>query len=176
MELHLIQEKIKVPKTQENSFGKYKYRSCEDILEAVKPVLKEFGYALIVTDEVLEIGSRIYFKATAKIFNGTDSYSAVGLARESDDKKGMDSSQLSGATSSYARKYALNGLFAIDDSKDSDYTNTGQKQEAKKPEFTPSHVNWDKAKEKISLGEATIEDLKVKFSVSEANVKLLLSK
>jgi hypothetical protein len=118
-----IQSLIKAPKGQFNSYGKYKYRSCEDIVEAVKPVINPLGFYLTLSDEVVFIGNRFYIKATAKISNGTEVYESVAYAREEDQKKGMDGSQISGASSSYARKYALNGLFAIDDTADSDATN-----------------------------------------------------
>lgn len=120
MELSIIQSELKAPKGQFNSFGKYKYRSCEDIVEAVKPVLKKYNFALIITDELVLIGERYYIKATAVITNGTISYNASAYAREEESKKGMDASQITGSASSYARKYALNGLFAIDDTKDAD--------------------------------------------------------
>jgi hypothetical protein len=122
-----IQSLIKAPKGQFNNFGKYKYRSCEDIVEAVKPVINQLGFYLTLSDEIVEIGGRFYVKATATISNGTESYSSVAYAREEESKKGMDGSQVTGASSSYARKYALNGLFAIDDTKDSDATNVGNK-------------------------------------------------
>lgn len=121
-----IQSLIKAPKGQFNSFGKYKYRSCEDIVEAVKPVINSLGFYLTLSDEIVNIGNRFYVKATAIISNGTESYSSVAYAREEEIKKGMDGSQVTGASSSYARKYALNGLFAIDDTKDSDSTNVGK--------------------------------------------------
>jgi hypothetical protein len=120
MELSIIQSELKAPKGQFNSFGKYKYRSCEDIVEAVKPVLLKYNFALIITDELVLIGERYYIKATAVITNGTISYNASAFAREEEIKKGMDCSQITGSASSYARKYALNGLFAIDDTKDAD--------------------------------------------------------
>jgi len=119
--LSKIQKEMKAPKGQFNSFGKYKYRSCEDILEAVKPFLN--GTVLYISDEMILIGDRYYLKATATLRNGDDSVSVTAYAREEVDKKGMDSSQITGAASSYARKYALNGLFLIDDTKDSDATN-----------------------------------------------------
>jgi hypothetical protein len=118
-----IQSLIKAPKGQFNSFGKYKYRSCEDIVEAVKPVINPLGFYLTLSDEVVVLGNRFYIKATAKISNGTETYESVAYAREEEVKKGMDGSQVTGAASSYARKYALNGLFAIDDTADSDATN-----------------------------------------------------
>lgn len=122
-----VQGRLKAPKGQYNSFGKYKYRSCEDILEAVKPLLVEHGLLLTIQDEVVLVGDRIYIKATATIRQGEDSLQSVAFAREELEKKGMDASQVTGAASSYARKYALNGLFCIDDNKDSDSTNNGGK-------------------------------------------------
>lgn len=114
----LIQKELKAPKGQYNNFGKYYYRNCEDILEALKPLLGDL--VLTVQDEILLIGDRYYIKATAKITDGEFEVSNSALARESVDKKGMDDSQITGATSSYARKYALNGLLCIDDNKDAD--------------------------------------------------------
>ncbi len=119
--LSKIQKEMKAPKSQFNAFGKYKYRSCEDILEAVKPFLN--GTVLYISDEMVLIGERYYLKATATLRNGDDAVSVTAYAREEAEKKGMDSSQITGAASSYARKYALNGLFLIDDTKDSDATN-----------------------------------------------------
>lgn len=121
-----IQSLIKAPKGQFNSFGKYKYRSCEDIVEAIKPVINPLGYYLILSDEIVNIGNRFYIKATATLSNGTEVYTCSAFAREEEVKKGMDGSQVTGASSSYARKYALNGLFAIDDTKDADNTNIGK--------------------------------------------------
>ena len=120
-----IQSKLKVPKGQYNEFGKYKYRSCEDILEALKPLLAEVKAAVILNDEIVQVGERIYVKATASFIDIEDkqTITTTAYAREEETKKGMDGSQITGASSSYARKYALNGLFAIDDNKDSDATN-----------------------------------------------------
>lgn len=118
-ELHDIQQALKAPKNQHNSFGNYKYRSCEDILEGVKKVLPDSA-ALIITDDIQLIGDRHYVKATARLVIGEQCIESHGWAREPLAKKGMDDSQLTGATSSYARKYALNGLFCIDDTKDAD--------------------------------------------------------
>ena len=120
-----IQQNLKAPKGQINKFGGYKYRSCEDIFEAVKPLLKEKELTLQTTDELVQIGERYYIKATAILTDGTETIENVAYAREEETKKGMDGSQITGASSSYARKYALNGLFLIDDVKDSDSTNTG---------------------------------------------------
>lgn len=118
-----IQQAVKAPKGQFNAFGKYKYRSCEDIVEAVKPVINPLGFYLTITDEILLVGTRFYVRATATLSNGTEIFSASAFAREEETIKGMSSSQITGAASSYARKYALNGLFAIDDTKDADSTN-----------------------------------------------------
>lgn len=118
--LRRVQIDLHAPKNQNNTFGNYRYRSAEDILEAVKPVLDVHGLTLVVGDEMVSVADRIYVKATAAVFAGDESVSASGFAREPADKKGMDSSQITGAASSYSRKYALNGLFAIDDSKDAD--------------------------------------------------------
>ena len=118
-----IQAAVKAPKGNFNSFGKYKYRSAEDIVEAVKPVINPLGFWLVLTDEIVEIGGRIYVKSTATLSNGSLHYATQAFAREEEVKKGMDGSQVTGAASSYARKYALNGLFAIDDTKDADAIN-----------------------------------------------------
>lgn len=124
MNLVKIQAELKAPKGQFNAFGKYKYRNAEDIIEAVKPILNKYGTALVISDEVVQVGDRIYIKATATLLDETDNVISVnGWAREEEVKKGMDAAQISGAASSYARKYALNGLFAIDDTKDADATN-----------------------------------------------------
>ena len=125
-----VQSKLKAPKNQYNSFGKYSYRNCEDILEALKPILKEVRATIIISDEVVSVNERYYVKATVKFIDTEtgEVVEASANAREEDNKKGMDSSQLTGSTSSYARKYALNGLFAIDDTKDSDFTNTHDKE------------------------------------------------
>lgn len=126
-ELITIQSELKAPKTQVNRFGGYKYRKAEDILEAVKPLLAKQKCTLIISDDIVMIGNRIYVKATATIKNENGEFEeTTGWAREEENKKGMDGSQITGASSSYARKYALNGLFAIDDNADSDTTNTGQ--------------------------------------------------
>ena len=125
-----IQNELKAPKNQRNNFGGYNYRSCEDILEAVKPLLKKQGLALIIKDDIFAIDGRFYVKATASLFDENKDKIAetTALAREEESKKGMDASQLTGSTSSYARKYALNGLFAIDDNKDADAINTHGKE------------------------------------------------
>ena len=125
-----VQAALKAPKGQFNKFGGYKYRSCEDILEAVKPLLLEQGLQLTIADEPVEVGGRIYIKATATVTDGSETATVSGYAREAETKKGMDESQITGTASSYARKYALNGLFLIDDTKDADVTNDHQKPRA----------------------------------------------
>lgn len=133
MKLHekllAIQTKLKAPKGQYNSFGNFNYRSAEDILEAVKPLNVEQGLLLTITDEIKEVGGRIYVVATATVSDGTDELKVSAFAREPENKKGMDESQITGATSSYARKYALNGLYAIDDNKDADTDEHKQQQD-----------------------------------------------
>ena len=117
---------MKAPKGQTNKFGGYRYRSAEDILEALKPLLGEWGCSLVIQDDMVEVGGRVYVKASANLIdNETESVlSTSAFAREAEVKKGMDDAQITGSASSYARKYALNGLFAIDDTKDQDATNT----------------------------------------------------
>jgi hypothetical protein len=124
-ELSKIQKKLKAPKNQFNKFGKYNYRSCEDILEAVKPLIPE-DYNLRIKDELVNVGERYYIKATAIFSDGENEISSEALAREAITKKGMDESQITGACSSYARKYALNGLLLIDDTKDADTKDNSQ--------------------------------------------------
>ena len=129
-----IQQGLSVPKGQKNTFGGYNYRSCEDILQAVKPLLADTRTVLRMTDEIAERGGRIYVQALVSLIDteSTGSIEAIAYAREEDTKRGMDSSQITGAASSYARKYALCGLLAIDDNRDSDATNDHGKQEEKK--------------------------------------------
>jgi len=126
--LRAVQIELKVPKSQRNNFGNYNYRNAEDILEAVKPVLDRNGLTLIVSDKLVNIGERYYVEATAVVSDGVDGDGlfSTGYAREEETKKGMDGSQITGAASSYARKYALNGLFAIDDTKDADSHDNSQ--------------------------------------------------
>lgn len=136
--LAIIQQELIAPKNQFNNFGKYNYRSCEDILEGLKPCLKKVNAAVTVSDEIVQIGERYYIKATATLHDAEsgDCLSNTAYAREEESKKGMDASQVTGATSSYARKYALNGLFCIDDVKDADSRDNRQNEaeEQKKAE------------------------------------------
>ena len=129
-----IQSVLVAPKNQYNNFGKYKYRSLEDITEAVKPLLHKAGLTLFLTDEIVLIGDRYYVKATASVTNGESTYQVSAYAREPQSRKGMDESQITGAASSYARKYAMNGLFAIDDTKDAD--SSDNKKAETKPKKT----------------------------------------
>lgn len=174
-----IQFELKSPKSQYNSFGKYKYRNQEDILESVKPLLNQYKLCMSVSDDIVEVGGRIYVKATVRIYNDTCEEITTAFAREEENKKGMDSAQLTGATSSYARKYALNGMFLIDDTKDSDATNTHGK-ELEKPiavavktsKTTISDVN------KVVLAlrmnrEATISQLKTSYVITASQAKEL---
>lgn len=165
--LKQLQLDLRVPKSQRNNFGKYNYRSCEDILEEVKKVLdKENDCTLFLQDELVMLGGRFYVKAIATYTNGKENISVSAYAREEEEKKGMDGSQITGSASSYARKYALNGLLLIDDTKDSDYTNTGQKTQPnilqKTQEKTKIKLNekqWIKTIEAIMSGEKTIEQV-----------------
>ena len=141
-----IQQELKAPKGQFNSFGKYKYRSCEDIVEAVKPLAHKLGCILLLSDELVSVGERFYIKATATLIDTEDentSVSVSALARESLTKKGMDDSQITGTASSYARKYALNGLFAIDDTKDAD---TDESKKNEKRDDKPSNATKEQVK------------------------------
>jgi len=157
-----IQAELRAPKNQYNSFGKYNYRSCEDILEGLKPLLTKYKATLIIDDEIVQIGDRYYVKATATLIDvegegslqkGRECISSTSFAREDEKKTGMDLSQLTGSTSSYARKYALNGLFCIDDTKDSDATNEHKgeqpKQDKKAKQETKKETNQDENKQAI---------------------------
>lgn len=137
--LAAVQRELKAPKGQFNSFGKYKYRSCEDILEALKPVLGKHGCAVTLSDEVVQVGERFYIRATASIMDCESGGRAfnTAFAREDADKKGMDGSQITGTASSYARKYALNGLFLIDDTKDADTDAYHEQTTGEKPKEDP---------------------------------------
>lgn len=149
--LRCIQAELVVPKGQYNSFGKYNYRSAEDILEAVKPLLIKYDASLIMTDKIVQIGKRYYVEATATLYALGECIMNQAYAREDDTKKGMDGSQITGAASSYARKYALNGLLAIDDNKDADTNeyhnqNNNQNQQTKVPNQKPTQQNQQQSK------------------------------
>lgn len=168
MKLHekllAIQTKLKAPKGQYNKFGNFNYRSAEDILEAVKPLNAEQGVLLTITDEIKEIGGRVYVVATATVTDGTDELKVSAFAREPENKKGMDESQITGATSSYARKYALNGLYAIDDNKDAD-TDEHKQQQDNAPKKQPAQKQQQKQQQKQEQGftEQELHELVEKY-------------
>lgn len=168
--LHEIQTHLSVPKSRHNSFGKYNYRNAEDIVDAVKNLLPG-GYALKLTDEIVMLGDRYYVKATASLESSTEDFSANGWARESDEKKGMDSAQVTGAASSYARKYALNGLFAIDDGLDADsQNNNGIPAKHNAPKVLTPEQKREIAKKKaqeIITAYKTCKDLSALADVQE---------
>ena len=162
-----VQSELKAPKSQYNSFGKYKYRSCEDILEALKPILSKNKATIIISDDILFVEGRHYIKATVK-FIDTENGETVensALAREDEIKKGMDSSQITGSVSSYARKYALNGMFAIDDTKDADATNTHGKE-------VPSRNQSTETKGEFT----TMADLTGKLTTKQINRLMAIGK
>jgi len=156
-ELIKIQEKLKAPKNQRNNFGKYNYRSCEDILEAAKPLANKEGCSITLSDEVVEIGGRVYVKATATLLKDDLEASVSAFAREPETQKGMNEAQITGSASSYARKYALNGLFAIDDTKDSDSEDNSAKAKLeacktlKELQTTYTSLTTDEQKETVSI-------------------------
>lgn len=157
-----IQIELKAPKNQYNSFGKYKYRNCEDILEAVKPLCLKNKAVLTISDEIKNENGRFYVKAIATLHD-TESDETIlvsAFAREVENKTGMDGSQVTGASSSYARKYALNGLFAIDDTKDSDTTNTGDKGEEKPKSGQAVEKKETKPQETVEPIKMTLEEAK----------------
>lgn len=161
--LQEVQTELKAPKNQYNSFAKYHYRSQEDILEAVKPLLAKRGLALTLNDEIVQLGTRIYVKATATLYGEMDkSFKVEAYAREPEEKKGMDESQITGTASSYARKYALNGLFAIDDTEDSDAQDklTGGK---------PATIHLDDFGNGYAVTPKIIPNIKIKPVTTEPN-------
>lgn len=183
-ELIEIQNELKAPKSQYNKFGQYNYRSVEDILEAVKPLLFKTDCQLKITDEIVMIGNRIYVKATAEFKNSAGEIETTqSFAREEETKKGMDSSQITGSASSYARKYALNGLFLIDDTKDSDATNTNGKDEQTteqtiqkpqpKPKLDTDSENYTMALNAVTNGSFTVAKIKSKYELTPAAEKAL---
>ena len=172
-----IQFELKAPKSQFNAFGKYKYRNAEDILEAVKPLLHTHGLFMSVSDTIIDVSGRIYVKSTVKITDDTNTETVEAFAREEESKKGMDASQVTGATSSYARKYALNGMFLIDDTKDSDATNTHGKEESKTPAPPSKSSISDLAKVKSALSGANrasvINQLESMYVITPEQIKEL---
>lgn len=165
-ELIAIQSELNAPKTLMNKFGGYHYRSAETILEALKPLLKKYNCLMTISDDVVMIGERYYVKSVVTLCNvdGRD-ISVTGYAREEENKKGMDGSQITGASSSYARKYALNGMFAIDDTKDSDATNEGKEDDGK-PWLNKNTPQFDAA-HKYVLDGGKIADIEKKYKLSK---------
>jgi hypothetical protein len=175
-ELILIQNELKAPKNQFNAFGKYKYRNCEDILEALKPLLLKYECTLTMEDEVKEVGGIVFIETTVSIQidkeGRTEGRAVTAQAGIDINRKGMDVAQSFGSSSSYARKYALSALLLIDDTKDPDSTND---HGGKKEELTPSHVKWQGAKDSLANGKVTLEQIKSVYILTSQNEKLLLS-
>ncbi len=186
--LNEIQQKLKAPKGQKNTFGNYNYRSCEDILEAVKPLIGDKGF-LLLGDEIVTFGNRFYVKATASLHEivTKEQVSVVAYAREAETKKGMDESQITGASSSYARKYALNGLFCIDDTKDADTEKppADEKPKASKPEpktpleitnqaFVLWQTKYPKSKKTFKQFQADVIKQFKKLPTNKASVQLII--
>lgn len=172
-----VQSELKAPKGQFNSFGKYKYRNCEDILEAVKPLLTKYGLALKLSDNIEELGGVLFSNARATVWDSDGTSAEVSAQAGIDvDKKGMDLSQTFGSASSYARKYALNGLFLIDDTKDADATNTHDKSapavKAGKTVLPSKGDIFNKAKTHIKNG-GSIADIRKKYQVTKEVEQLL---
>ena len=171
-----IQSELKAPKNQFNNFGKYKYRSCEDILEGVKPLLKKYNLMQTIEDNIVQIGDRYYIAAKVIVVGDSTEHSVTAFAREPENKKGMDESQITGTASSYARKYALNGMWLIDDTKDAD-TDEHQKQKKKskkKPVLKPGNDNWNNAVDSIAKGEHNIEQIKKFRTITDEDAERLV--
>lgn len=166
-----IQNELKAPKSQFNLFGNYKYRNCEDILEALKPLLKKYNAVLFMSDDIVVFGDSLFVKSTATIKNTETEVSVSAFAKHPLQQKGMNDSQITGSASSYARKYALNGLFLIDDTKDSDTTNA---HGAVKPEMTPVDSLWSVAVKKLAEGKTTIDAIRKTYLLTDKNEKQLL--
>lgn len=172
-----VQATLNAPKGQYNSFGKYAYRSCEDILGALKPLLAEKGLFQFITDEIVLIGERYYVKSTVTVTDGENSITNSALAREAATKKGMDDSQITGATSSYSRKYALNGMWNIDDTKDADTEAYRQQATQKANQSVKNSATGFEPKEflerfkQAASNSGTIDDLKEKFKYAYSGLK-----
>jgi hypothetical protein len=162
-----VQNELKAPKNQYNSFGKYKYRNQEDILEAVKPLLYKHGLMMTLTDKLLSVGDELFIEATVIITDGEKTHSVSAFAGLDINKKGMDKAQATGAAGSYARKYALNGCFLIDDSKDSDSTNThGKTAPVGKPNLVDGSEAYLKAAQFVK-GDGTVAQIKSKYNLTK---------
>lgn len=179
--LSSVQQNLKAPKGQRNNFGNYNYRSAEDILEAVKPLLFEAGIVMTISDSIVNHGDRYYVEATVTVQNATDSIQATGMAREAEDKKGMDAAQITGAASSYARKYALNGMFDIDDTKDADSNEhrqqTTTKAAPKAPQATPEPKGDDElTRAKKAINEELEAQGITSVAAKKAKITSIISK
>ena len=164
--LQLIQSALKVPKKNRNTFGNYNYRNAEDILEALKPLLEKHGCNLTISDEIVMIGERYYVKSTVRLSDCNESIETVAYARETLTKKGMDDAQLTGATSSYARKYGLNGMFCIDDTKDADSMDNSQQNKNTQKDLSPITEKQHKMLEaEINSREIDREGLKKFYGI-----------
>lgn len=176
-----VQKELKAPKSQFNSFGKYKYRSQEDILEALKPLLAKYELLQAITDDIVAVGNRVYVQATVTVSDaslnrldeGYASISVSGFAREPENKKGMDESQITGTASSYARKYALNGMWLIDDTKDADTDEHTVQTKRNKPTLKPDTEKWVKAIHSLASGAVTLSFVKDNYDISKENLKRL---
>lgn len=178
--LNFIQVNLNAPKNLFNKFGNYAYRNLEGILAGVKPLLKETGCTLTISDNIVEVGGRVYIKSTVSLHFEEQTISVDGWAREEETKKGMDSSQITGATSSYARKYAANGLFAIDDTVDADGFNTHGKNEVKSksetqpiPQSKPKLIDLTKVKQAIAKDREGTVKLLEKYDLTPQQKKEL---
>ena len=169
-----IQSELKAPKNQYNNFGKYKYRNCEDILEAIKPLLQKYGLVQYITDSIECVGNRYYIKANVIVTDGKKMQDVFAYAREPENKKGMDESQITGTASSYARKYALNGMWLIDDTKDADTDeHTNQTKSEYRPVLKPDTDKWMKALHSLAKGAVTLDFVKSKYGITADNLKRL---
>jgi len=165
-----VQNELKAPKSQYNSFGKYSYRNAEDIFEAAKPICFKYGLFLSISDEVIEVGGALFVESTATITDGEKSFNVKAQAGLDLNRKGMDKAQASGASSSYARKYALGGLFLLDDTKDADATNTHGKAPAKavaKPSLAMTSESYLKALQAVKDGKVTLAQIEAKYTLSD---------
>lgn len=170
-----VQSELKAPKNQRNRFGGFNYRSCEDIFEAAKPILIKHGLTLTVCDEIVQLGDRFYIKATASVIDieTNERIDVAAFARESESKKGMDLAQVTGSTSSYARKYALNGLFLIDDTKDSDTTNEGDGEKVREVNETKLKAMYKLANDVGLTTDETIKTIKSKYKVNPEEMTMV---
>lgn len=175
-----IQNELKAPKGQKNSFGNYKYRSQEDILEALKPLLEKYNVHQFISDTIELIGNRYYIKSTVTIVGSErgEMLSVSAYAREPQNKKGMDESQITGASSSYARKYALNGLWLIDDTKDADTDEHQQEADNRpkqKPKVNPDNKRWVKAVHAVASGKSDIDFIKKNYDITDEDAERLVA-